>query len=313
MRRRRFAASALTLPFALVAAPATAQAPLQNLRVAATPNDTYAEAYYALDMGFFRRAGLNVELTTLNNGAAVSSAVASGAIDVGVSTPVQLANAILRGVPFAIVAAGAMNTKQVPAGLVCVAKDSNIRTAKDLEGKTVALNALRTLGEAALDVWLVKGGADVAKIRTVEMTFSEMGPAIERGTVAAGSISEPALSVTLATNNARSLGDPYGAISPNFLISSWFTTVGFAQQHPDLVKKFSSAIYATARWANTHHDDSGTVLAKYTKMNVDVIHKMMRAPYAEALRLQDIQSQLDIALKYGLLPKAVSAGDLIAR
>jgi hypothetical protein len=31
------------------------------------------------------------------------------------------------------------------------------------------------------------------------------------------------------------------------------------------------------------------------------------------LRLQDIQSQLDIALKYGLLPKAVSAGDLIAR
>jgi NitT/TauT family transport system substrate-binding protein len=93
MRRRRFAASALTLPFALVAAPATAQA-LQNLRVAATPNDTYAEAYYALDTGFFRRAGLNVELTTLNNGAAVSSAVASGAIDVGVSTPVQLANAI---------------------------------------------------------------------------------------------------------------------------------------------------------------------------------------------------------------------------
>jgi NitT/TauT family transport system substrate-binding protein len=283
------------------------------LRVGATPNDTYAEAYYALDAGFFRAAGLSAEVTTLNNGAAVSAAVASGAIDVGVSTPVQLANAVLRGIPFVIVAAGAMTTRKVPAGLVCVAKDSDVHAAKDLEGKTVAMNALRTLSEAAFDTWLEKNGADASKIHSVEMVFSEMGPALERGTIAAAVISEPALSAALATKNIRSLGDPFSAVSPNYLISGWFTTAGFAQRNPDLVKKFASAIYAAGRWANAHHDESAVILAKYSKMNDDVIRAMMRAPYAESLRLADIQPQLDIALKYGLLPRAVSAADLIAR
>ena len=314
LQRSRFLAGSLALLAAASAARAArAQAPLAVLRVGATANDTYAQAYYALDMGFFQKAGLAVDLQTLNNGAAVSAAIAAGALDVGVSTPVQLANAVARGVPFVLVAAGALETPRVPAGLVLVAKNGPLRTAKDLEGKTVAVNALKTLSEVALDLWLASNGADAAKVHTVETTFSEMGATIERGTVAAAVISEPALSIALKSGNLRSLGDPFAAIAPQFLISGWFGTSTFVQKSPDLVKKFQTAIVEAGRWANEHHNESAAVLAKYAKMDVEVIRAMGRCPYTDQLRVSDIQPQLEVALKFGIIPKAMSAADLIAR
>lgn len=311
LQRSRFLAGSLTLLAAASAARA-ARAQTSNLRVGATANDTYAQAYYAQDMGFFKKAGLDVDLQTLNNGAAISAAIAAGALDVGVSTPVQLANAVARGVPFVLVAAGALETPKVPVGMVLVAKNGPLRTAKDLEGKTVAVNALKTLSESVLDLWLAQNGADTAKVHTVETTFSEMGAAIERGTVAAAVVSEPALSIALKSGTVRSLGDPFAAIAPQFLISGWFATTTFVQKSPDLVKKFQTAIGEAGRWANEHHNESAAILAKYAKMNVEVIRAMGRCPYTDQLRLSDIQPQLDVALKFGIIPKPMNAADLIA-
>jgi NitT/TauT family transport system substrate-binding protein len=308
--RSSFLAASFALTVASATRPVRAQA-LSPLRVGATPNDTYAQSYFAQDAGFFTRAGLAVELQTLNNGAAVSAAVAAGALDVGVSTPVQIANAVSRGVPFVFVAAGALETPKVPVGLVCVAKNGPIRTAKDLEGKAVAVNALKTLSEVGLDLWLSVNGADVAKIHAVEMVFSEMGASIERGTIAGACISEPALSIALKTQSVRSLADPYSAIAPQFLISGWFATRDFVAKSPDLVKKFQTAMSETSRWANDHHSESGTILAKYTKMDVAIIHGMGRCPFADRLLAADIQPQLDVAAKFAIIPKPRSASDLI--
>jgi NitT/TauT family transport system substrate-binding protein len=312
MRRSSFVAGASALGLAQRARPAGAQAPL-NLRVGATANDTYAQAYFALDGGFFSRAGLNVDLQTLNNGAAVSAAIAAGALDVGVSTPVQIANAVARGIPFVFVAAGALETPRVPAALVCVAKSGPLNAAKDLEGKAVAVNALKTLSEVGLDLWLAQNGADAAKVRTVEMIFSEMGASIERGTIAAGVISEPALSISLKRGSLRSLGDPLAAIAPQFLISGWFGTRDFVAKNPELVRRFQNAIRDAGHWANDHHNESAAILAKYAKMDLDVIRAMGRCPFTDQLRVTDIQPQLDAAFKFGVITKATNAADLIVR
>jgi NitT/TauT family transport system substrate-binding protein len=311
VERSRFLAGSLALLAAGAANGARAQGTLANLRVGATANDTYAQAYYALDLGFFQKAGLNVDLQTFNNGAAVSAAVAGGVLDVGISTPVQLANAVSRGIPFVLIAAGALETPKVPAGLMCVAKTGPLRNAKDLEGTVIAVTALKTLSEAALDLWLAQNGADVTKIRVVELTFAEMGPALERGTVAAALITEPALSNALKIGNVRSLGDPFLAVSPQFLLSGWFSTTTFVQKNPDVVKRFQSAIAEAGRWANDHHNESAVILAKYAKLEVSAIREMGRGVFTNALRASDIQPELDVAAKFGIIPKPMSAADLL--
>jgi NitT/TauT family transport system substrate-binding protein len=298
---------ASTLPLAL-----RAQAAFP-IRIGATANDTYAEAYYALDQGFFAKAGLDATITTLNNGAAVSAAVAAGSLDVGVSGPIQTAQAYTRGVPFTIVAAGALSTAKSSAALLCVPKASPIQGAKDLEGKAIAVNALRTTGDLSLHVWLAKNGIDAANVHVVEVPMSEMGSAVETGRIGAAVISEPSLSIALRANSLRVLSDVSGAMAPQYLVSGWFASKTFVHDNAETVRRFVSAMYATARWANAHQNDSAVILAKVTKMDVAQIRAGMRAPYTDVLRASDIQPQLDLAVKYGYLVKPVTTEEIVTR
>jgi NitT/TauT family transport system substrate-binding protein len=160
-------------------------------------------------------------------------------------------------------------------------------------------------------LWLAQNGADVTKIRVVELTFAEMAPALERGTVAAAVITEPALSNALKIGNVRSLGDPYLAISQQFLLSGWFSTTTFVQKNPDLVRRFQNAIGEAGRWANQHHDESAVILAKYAKLEVSAIREMGRGVFTDQLRASDIQPELDVAAKFGIIPKPMSAADML--
>ena len=292
---------------------ARAQTPALPLRVGATANDTYASAYYAADMGFFTRAGLNVDLQTLSNGAAIAAGIFGNSLDMGVSTPIAIANAYLRGLPAVIVAGGALGSERIRSLGMCVGKTSGIKTAKDLEGKTVAVNVLRSGSEVSLDAWLAQGGADVTKVKVIETGFAEMGPAIERGVIAGAVISEPALSVALAQNNVVSLGDPSVAIARQYLLSCWFSSRPFVEANLEATRRFQRAIYAAQTWANGHQSESAAILAKYARLDVADVMKTARSPLAEQLRLSELQPFLDAAAKFGIIARPVPATDLAVK
>lgn len=298
---------------AAAALPVAAQAPpAGSVRVGATANDTYAEAYYAADMGFFTRGGLNVDITTFTNGAAVSAAVASGALDVGISNPVQLGNAISHGIPFVFIAgAGAYNTS-LPTTVLCVAKDSPIRAAKDFVGQTIAVSALKDLTDLARQEYLEKNGVDPASVKTIELPFAEMGPALARGAVAAAVISEPSLSASLVAGQTRVFTKVFDAIAPHFLISVWFTTKDWYAKNTALAKRYAAVIYQTANWANANRDQSGAILEKYSKISADAAHQMARSSYATSLDAQLIDPVLALAYKAKLTDRLLTAASVNA-
>src|SRR5579875_2184696 len=160
------------------------------LRIGSTPNDSYAEPFYAQDMGFFQRAGLNVAVEAFPNGAGVTTALAGNAIDVGITNPISLANAVEHGLPFQFFAVAAMYNREELA--LCVAAESPIKSARDLNGKTIATTAVKDSNSLHIVAWIDRNGGDSATIQLVEMPFSAMAAAVRRGTVAAAPIAEPA-------------------------------------------------------------------------------------------------------------------------
>jgi ABC-type nitrate/sulfonate/bicarbonate transport system substrate-binding protein len=54
----------------------------QPLTIAIVPTEVSAQAYYALDLGYFGAHGLAVKILPMQNGAAASSAAISGSIDI---------------------------------------------------------------------------------------------------------------------------------------------------------------------------------------------------------------------------------------
>lgn len=281
------------------------------VRFGTSPAEGYAQPIFAQEAGIFTKDGIDAQVSVLANGATVTTAVAAGALDVGVSTIVNIANAILRGIPFVMIAPSSLTTPKSPAGLLCVDKASSIRVATDLEGKTVAVPALKQVVDLALDAWLAKGGADPNNVQAVESSFADMGPGLERGTFAAAIISEPALTNALEHDNVRSLADPYSAIAPSYTIAGWIVTKDYLQKNPDLVRKIAAALMEASRWANTHHDESAAIVSRVTKVDVDTIRHEVRPIFGDSMRDADLQVQLDAALKFGYLSRPVTAAALL--
>jgi NitT/TauT family transport system substrate-binding protein len=281
-----------------------------KLRIGATANDSFAEAYYAQDLGSFSRAGIDAEITTFANGAQVSTGVASGALDIGISSVITLANATLRGLPFVYIAAGGMYTATAPTIMLCVAKDSPVDDARDLEGKTVSVSGIKDITHLAVVAYLIKGGADPNKVNIIEMPFAQVSAALKRGTIAAGVISEPSLAASL--DDVRVLSKPFELIARRLMIGGWFATSEWQKKNMAAARAFAGVIYATAHWANGNHDKSALILQKYTKIDDATMRRMVRVTYAEALEPEMIDPTLNLAAREKFTERRVRAAEMIA-
>src|SRR5580693_2122463 len=116
--------------------PGSAQAPA-TLKIATTPTDIGSEVFYAADKGFFKANGLDAQIQVISNGAAITAAVMSGALDVAQSNIASLAAAHEAGLDVVIIAPAGMYSSKVPTTALVVGKNSPIKTAKDLNGKII--------------------------------------------------------------------------------------------------------------------------------------------------------------------------------
>jgi NitT/TauT family transport system substrate-binding protein len=292
--------------------PARAQAQkLSTLRVGSTAGDSYAEPFYADERGFFKSAGLDVDVNVFPTGAAVTFALAGNAIDVGITNPISLANAVEHGLPFQFFASAATYNPLEVALLV--AADSPIKEAKDLNGKTVATTALKDTNSLHIVAWVDANGGDSKSIKLVEVPFSAMAAAVRRGTVAAAPIAEPALTTAIKAGGLRILSHPMDVYGKHFMVGGYFARADVIAANLSLLRRFRDAVYATGAWANSHPDETAVILAKYSKMDPETVRSMNRAPYGNALTPEMLQPYLDFAFKYGYVGKQFKASDLIAK
>jgi len=278
------------------------------VRVGVALNDPYMEPLYARDRGFFTKAGVSVDIQPLANGGRILQGTAAGAIDVGVGELTQVANAIEHGVPLAVFAGGAVHKPEEPTLILCVAKNSRVRTAKDLEGQTVAVSTLNSLPAAATMLWLENGGANLAGVKLFEMPLGEMGPAVARGTVAAALMGEPF--ITDNGDAIRHLAVPFDSVARSFYIGCWYAQRDWLTKNADTARRFASAIYAAGDWANTHRSDSAVIEATYVKLDVERLRTMPRNTFALGLDPKLMQPVLDLGLRYKMLATPISAADI---
>lgn len=298
--------SAALLP--AMRAPLFAQT-LTTIKVATTPTDIGAEPFYASDMGFFKAAGLEAQTQVISNGAAITAAVLGGAIDIAQSNIVSLALAHQRGLDVVVIAPAGIYSSKEPTSALVVAQTSPYKTAKDLNGKTIACNGLQNISQIGPEAWLDKNGGDLASYKWTDMPFPQMLGALEGGHIDAALIAEPVLSNVLA-HGGRVLGYAYDAVAPTFMIGAWFTTGAWAKSHAETVKNFQKALAVTAAWANKNREQSAQILMKDTK--IVVLPTTKRTTYGEKLDTALMQPLIDATVKYGTLKSAFPAAELIA-
>ena len=296
MNRAAVVAGFSSAALALAARPAfSANLPLN---IGVFPTEGAAEAFYALQLGFFRDAGIDATLTPIASASAIATAVSSGSLDVGFGSAIPLAAARARGIGFRIISPAVVYASGNGAMAIAVAKNSPIQKASDLNGTTLGVNGVREFSDYAALAWIDKNGGDVKSVKVAELPFAEMAAALTAGRIAVAAMAEPYVSSMSA--DVRIIGYPMAAVAPKFSMTVWFSSDAWLQKNPDLAKRFQTVMRRSAVWANAHEKESVALLATYTKLSPESLAHMIRSRYDENLPdATQIQPVIDAAVRYG--------------
>jgi NitT/TauT family transport system substrate-binding protein len=308
----RFLATVALIVAAAVVAPSNAGAQtLIPVNVGTLPTDGCSVIYYAKELGFFQKNGLDVDITAMPSGPAIAAAVAGGSLDIGVANVATVAQARLRGLPLRYIAPSSVAAPETMTDVVMVASDSTIKTGADLNNKIIAINGLKDLQQITASAWVDKHGGDSKTLHFIELPIPQMAAALEAHRADAALDVEPFVSGARALNQGKVIGSVLDGVAPRFMVVGWLALDPWIAAHADTATRFATALRQAAQWANTHHKESAAILVRNTKVPAAVADTMARAQFGLTLDPALIRPIVDAAVKYGVLDKPIDVSELI--
>jgi NitT/TauT family transport system substrate-binding protein len=289
-------------------APVRAQT-LTPIKVGSSHGWTLSEGYIAAATGFLTAAGFDAEIISANNGGAMTAALIGGSLDVAVTNIGSIADAHAHGVPIALFAPSTLAIAGSSNTTLAVLRDSPIRNARDLAGKTIAVSTLRDLQHASLLEWIAKNGGDIKAVNYVEVAPANMLTALQVKRIDAAVMSE--LYSAVAQHDTRVLGRPYEALGRSIMVSGWAARRDWLAANPLIARRFAGAMAATARYVTAHQNEMEPVMEAVTRTDRDTLRLMGRLYLGETIDVRQIQPTIDASAKYGFLPHAFPAADMI--
>jgi NitT/TauT family transport system substrate-binding protein len=312
LTRRKFlesaALGAASLPFMSTTTWAQTKGKLGYMKIVDT-----APLFVGMERGFFKAAGLELETLPMAGGAVIVQGVSSGDLQIGWTNVISLYQAHAEGFDFKLIAGGATNVKGThDTHALLVAKASPVKNARDLEGKTVAVNTLNNIVHLMAMAWLDKNGASSAKVKFVEVPFPQMEAALAAGKIDAASVHEPFASAALAKDVARLLAHPWSDVLARFLIASWFASDKWLQKNRQTAQAFISALNRGVDAISADPKGSREAIAKWTGLPPELAAKVALPMYDKALSEKDLQATIDLTRKYKLISRVINARDVIS-
>lgn len=159
--------------------------------------------------------------------------------------------------------------------------------------------------------WVDKTGGDSKSMKWVELPSSAGAPALLEHRVDIASMNEPLITAARETGKIRSLPPCFNAIADRFAIGFYFANADWAAKHTDLIRRFVRVLYETATYTNGHPDETAQMMVDVTKLPLETMRKMARAPAATTSDPTLIQPVIDVAARYGYISRAFPASELL--
>lgn len=326
MSKRMRARSALLVAVALTLASAVAVSACGDsgggagagkpatLKVGTIPIADVAPLYLGMQKGFFEQQKLTIKPQPADGGAAVVAATVSGDDQLGFSNTTSLLIAGSKNLPLQILTQGVLGAAK-PAqawDAVLVKKGSSIKSPKDLEGKTVAVNSLQNVGPLTINTALKAKGVDYKKVKYVEVPFPDANAALEAGRVDAAFVVEPFVGQGLA-QGSKPLLRPYEQTAPSLTVANYFSSKQYISQNSDVVDRFTKAMNKSLTYAQSHPAEVRKIVATYTKIPPAVAKKMKLPLWKADLNRPTIEKQSQLAKEYGFLKEEPNLDELIRK
>jgi NitT/TauT family transport system substrate-binding protein len=291
-----------------------AQQQVDRITVGLVPIVDVVPVYLGIQQGFFKAQRLSVEVQTGQGGAAVVTSVVSGSAQFGFSNTTSEILALSKGLKLKAVAPGAQSSDDPNRDAVgdLVRGDGSVRSCRDLEGRTIAVNQVANIAEVTLKYGCEQRGANVSSFKFVEVAFPDMLAELQKGRVDAISTAEPFTTQALQAG-ARAVCYCFVDTYPHLTVATYFTTAAYASQHPDVVRRFTAAIQQSLAYTQDHPDEARQALGIYTQIPPPARQAMVLPYWSQDMNKPSIQKMSDVMVRYGLIPRSPDLSSLYVR
>lgn len=219
-----------------------------------------AYAYVAQEKGYFKEAGLDVEIKPGSGTVDVMKLLAGGRADFGAGDfTTTLITVAKEKLPVTTV--GMVHQKSLAA--IIALDGSGIAEPKDLEGKTVGDQPGST-NQVTFPVYAKAAGIDASKVKFVPSAPPALPQLLASGKVdAIGQFVVGRPLIEKAAQGKEAVVLPYGEVLPDLYGNALLASSKVVQEKPELVKKFTAALLKGLEYSIAHPEETGEILKKY--------------------------------------------------
>ena len=234
-----------------------AQSPRAKMTVSySASGGQYINIFAAKELGIFDKHGLDVTLQQINSSSQAVASLRSKSVDVATGPAGVIMDAIAKGVTDFMIFGEA-----IPHTVLEVWVQPNIKSVKDLVGKTISSTNPNSLGDLMIGVWLAKNGIKKSEVNVVYLGgLGNLISAMKANKTDATLILPP-LGEQLITSGQKRLGDLRDIAYSN---QGWTTTKSYATKNRDALARFTAAVTEAIAFVKRNKQKSLPVLPKYT-------------------------------------------------
>lgn len=216
----------------------------------------YVNIFAAKELGIFEKHGLDVTLQQINSSSQAVASLRSKSVDVATGPAGVVFDAIAKGVTDFTVFGECL-----PHTVLEVWVQPNIKSVKDLVGKTISSTNPNSLGDLMIGVWLAKNGIKKSEVNVVYLGgLGNLISAMKANKTDATLILPP-LGEQLIPSGQKRLGDLRDIPYSNQGLAA---TKAYAAQNSDALERFTAAVIEAIAFVKRNKEKTLPVLPKYT-------------------------------------------------
>jgi NitT/TauT family transport system substrate-binding protein len=221
----------------------------------------YINLFAAKELGIFEKHGLDVTLNQINSSSQAVASLRSKSVDVATGPAGVIFDAIAKGVSDFTVFGECM-----PSTVLEIWVQPNIKSVKDLVGKTISSTNPNSLGDLMIGVWLARNGIKKSDVNVVYLGgLGNLISAMKANKTEATLILPP-LGEQLIPSGQKRLGDLRDITYSN---QGWAATKTYASKNAPALERFTAAVIEAIAVVKRNKQKTLPVLPKYTGVTND--------------------------------------------
>jgi ABC-type nitrate/sulfonate/bicarbonate transport system substrate-binding protein len=277
-----------------------------KLRVGIVPSSTFLPAMVAKEEGIFEKHNLDVELTIVQNLATLPGAMGRQ-FDLGAITAPDIIKANSQNVDVVLVSGSADDSPDSAVSEIMLPPGSPIKTAKDLEGKTVGAASLGGNIHPSVLYYLQENGVDAKKVKFVEVPHPNHFDQLKSKRVDATESLEPFKTRMKGELKATALVDPMDPIMEKAGLDSisfvdFMAARGWAEDNQDVLQRWIDALQEAIDFIETDEATARKHFGAVTKLPPEVVAIVPIVPYDVTVSTGELAAWGNVLKSIGQVP-----------